>query len=327
MYAQHPMVSVSMITYHAEAYIREAIEGVLRQQVDFPIELVIGDDCSTDDTRRICEAYVQKYPGIIRLLPAEANMGIAANTARTMGSCRGKYIAVCDGDDIWTDPLKLKQQVDFLERNPAYGIVYTDVETISETGEPVADVEQDEIREMYTQGDVFIKLLQANFINNSTAVFRRELIADLVIAPDRSYQIPDHIRWLHIATCAKVHFINYKSTNYRKHSSGLSVAVPVEKIEGNKRMLRQYLYRILPKFHRYNHTPLDRAERSVVFRRILSLALRGPGTTAIRWRILRLAPSYYPGLSNMIKISVSKIIQLFTSPKIMAGFGFKELNA
>lgn len=321
------MVSVSMITYHAEAYIREAIEGVLRQQVDFPIELVIGDDCSTDDTRRICEAYVQKYPGIIRLLPAEANMGIAANTARTMGSCRGKYIAVCDGDDIWTDPLKLKQQVDFLERNPAYGIVYTDVETISETGEPVADVEQDEIREMYTQGDVFIKLLQANFINNSTAVFRRELIADLVIAPDRSYQIPDHIRWLHIATCAKVHFINYKSTNYRKHSSGLSVAVPVEKIEGNKRMLRQYLYRILPKFHRHNHTPLDRAERSVVFRRILSLALRGPGTTAIRWRILRLAPSYYPGLSNMIKISVSKIIQFFTSPKIMAGFGFKELNA
>lgn len=316
------MVSVSMIAYHAEAYIREAIEGVLRQQVDFPIELVIGDDCSADDTRRICESYALKYPGIVRLLPAEANMGITANTARTMGSCQGKYIAVCDGDDIWTDPLKLKKQVDFLEGNPAYGIVYTDVETISDTGEPIADLEQDEIREMYTQGDVFIKLLQANFINNSTAVFRRALITDLVISPDRSYQIPDHIRWLHIATCANVHFINYKSTHYRKHSSGLSVAVPLAKIRGNKRMLRRYLLNIIPKFDHCNKKPLSREDRIVVFRRVMSLALRGPGSFRVRWRMLRLAPKYFPGLSGLVKITISKIIQFFSINKIIAELGF-----
>ena len=129
-----PLVSVSMICYNAEAFIAESIESILNQKVDFPIELVIGDDCSKDNTRQICETYAEKYPEIIRLLLPENNLGIGGNTARTMGSCRGKYIAVCDGDDIWIDPHKLKRQVDFLEQNPHYGVVYTDVETVSETG-------------------------------------------------------------------------------------------------------------------------------------------------------------------------------------------------
>ena len=315
-----------MIAFQAEPFISEAIEGVLRQQADFPIELVIGDDCSGDGTRAICEAYSKRYPDLIRLLPEAPNMGIAANTARTMGSCRGKYIAVCDGDDIWTDPFKLQRQVDFLEHNPGYGVVYTDVETISHSGDCIADPEQDMIREMYLQGDVFVQLLQANFINNSTAVFRRDLIGDLRIQPDRSYLIPDHIRWLHIATCSKIQFLNYKSTAYRKHPSGLSVAVPKEKIRGNRRMLRYSLYNILLKFERCNTRQLSREERQVLFRRICSLMLRPPGSLAMRFRMLCLLPKYYPGATDLCRIGLYKLRQFFTWDRSLIVSGFIDFN-
>lgn len=312
---QLPFLSVSMITYQAEAFIAEAIEGVLNQQADFPIELVIGDDCSKDRTRAICAAYAEKYPDIIRVLPPESNLGIAANTARTMGQCRGKYIAVCDGDDIWIDPCKLQKQVAFLERNPGYGAVYTDVETIAETGAPVHDPEQEQIRAMYTQGDVFFKLLEANFINNSTAVFRRELIADHVVYPDRTYQIPDHIRWLHIATKASIHFMDYKSTAYRKHQSGLSVQVPKEKIKGNRSILRRSLYNIILTFHRHHRGHrLNREEQTLVFRRMCSVAFRPHGNSwQQRWQIIRLLPKYFPGLMGLWKIAQAKLTTFFFS--------------
>ncbi len=300
-----------MICYNAETYIAAAIEGVLRQQVDFPIELVIGDDNSSDGTRKICAAYAEKYPDIIRLLPPRANLGIGGNTARTMGSCLGKYIAVCDGDDIWTDPLKLKRQVEFLEQHPAYGAVYTDVETISETGEPADDPDQDAIREMYAQGEVFTQLLGANFINNSTSLFRRELISDLVIAPDRTYQVPDYIRWLHIAARARIHFIDYKSTQYRKHTGGLSVAVPKDKIRGNKRALRHALYQIFWAYDQNNSGGLSGLERILLFRRIMALVFVGPGDLGQRLRMLRLAPKYFPGIRGLLHIARSKAGQWF----------------
>lgn len=306
-----PLVSVSMICYNAETYIAAAIEGVLRQQVDFPIELVIGDDNSSDGTRKICAEYAEKYPDIIRLLPPRANLGIGGNTARTMGSCLGKYIAVCDGDDIWADPMKLKRQVEFLEQHPAYGAVYTDVETISETGEPADDPDQDSIREMYAQGEVFTQLLGANFINNSTALFRRELISDLIIAPDRTYQVPDYIRWLHIAARANIHFIDYKSTLYRKHTSGLSVAVPKEKIQGNKRAVRRALYNIFSLYDQNNPGRKAGLERILLFRRIMSLVFIGPGSLSQRLRMLRLAPKYFPGIRGLLHIARSKAGQWF----------------
>ncbi|MEQ1744928.1 MAG: glycosyltransferase [Saprospiraceae bacterium] len=301
-----------MIAYNSRDYIGEAIEGVLCQQVNFPIELVIGDDSSTDGTRQICEEYAAKHPNIIRLLPPHPNLGIAANTSHTMGSCRGKYIAVCDGDDVWTDPLKLNRQIAFLEKNPDYGAVYTDVETISENGALVEDAEQACIREMYAAGDVFFKLLEANFINNSTALFRRELIQDHIVYPDRSYQIPDYIRWLHIAARYKVHFLAYKSTNYRKHATGLSVNPSNAVWRGNRKALYRSLNHIFLHFDAANRKHLTPAERTLVFRRMCSLILRGPSTLAQRWQVLRLLPKYYPGPSHLLTIALEKANRYFS---------------
>ncbi len=122
-----PLVSVCMITYKHEAFIAEAIESVLMQQTDFPFELIIGEDFGLDRTRSICEAYQAKYPDVIRLLPSEKNIGLQQNFIEVLFATKGKYIALLDGDDYWTDPNKLQKQVGFLEKNEAYGMVFHNV--------------------------------------------------------------------------------------------------------------------------------------------------------------------------------------------------------
>ena len=120
-----PLVSVMMITYNHAPYIAQAIEGVLRQKVDFPIELVIGEDCSTDGTREIVLEYEKKSPQFIRVIMSDKNVGMKKNALRTGRSCRGKYIAFCEGDDYWHHLDKLQKQVDYLENHPECGLVYS----------------------------------------------------------------------------------------------------------------------------------------------------------------------------------------------------------
>lgn len=123
---QEPLVSVHMITYNHEAFIRRAIEGVLSQQCDFTFELVIGEDCSTDGTRDIVTEYQKKYPDIIRLVTSETNVGMKKNGVRTFMACRGKYVAYCEGDDYWQRKDKLQIQAEYLEAHAECGLVFSD---------------------------------------------------------------------------------------------------------------------------------------------------------------------------------------------------------
>ncbi|PVX46615.1 glycosyltransferase involved in cell wall biosynthesis [Flavobacterium sp. 103] len=115
-----PLLSVCLITYNHEQFIRQAIEGVLMQKVDFDWELIIAEDCSTDSTRAIILEYKEKYPDFVKLILQEKNVGAAKNWLDLMAVPRSKYVAYFEGDDYWTDPLKLQKQVDFLEANPEY---------------------------------------------------------------------------------------------------------------------------------------------------------------------------------------------------------------
>jgi glycosyltransferase involved in cell wall biosynthesis len=114
------MLSVCCVTYNHEKYIAQAMEGFVMQKTDFNFEIIVGEDCSTDATRKILEDYVAKYPDKIRLITSSHNVGAIHNGIRVFKAVRGKYIAICDGDDYWTDPLKLQKQVDFLESNSGY---------------------------------------------------------------------------------------------------------------------------------------------------------------------------------------------------------------
>jgi len=126
-----PTVSVAMIAYNREQFIAQAIESVLMQETEFEVELVIGDDCSTDGTRRIVQAYAAKYPNVVRALLHEKNLGISRNYGAVWQACRGKYIAWVDADDYWRTPQKLQKQVALMETNPHYSMCGTGTQFVT----------------------------------------------------------------------------------------------------------------------------------------------------------------------------------------------------
>lgn len=120
------LASVAIITYNHEKYIARAIESVLMQKTNFIYEIIIGEDCSPDKTREIIEGYEAKYQGRIRAIYQESNVGPQRNLFEfTFPQTKGKYLAYLEGDDYWIDPYKLQRQVDFLEANPEYGLIYS----------------------------------------------------------------------------------------------------------------------------------------------------------------------------------------------------------
>ena len=122
-----PTVSVVMITYNHEAYIQQAIEGVLMQECDFKVELIIADDNSPDNTEVVVKKILSEHSKAswIKYTKHNANKGMNSNFIWATKQCKGKYIAICEGDDYWTDSNKLQKQVDFLEKNKDYGLVST----------------------------------------------------------------------------------------------------------------------------------------------------------------------------------------------------------
>ena len=130
----NPVVSVIMITYGHEKYIAQAMDGVLMQQTRFPVELIIANDCSPDRTDFIVQKYISENikRDLIRYFNHEKNLGMMPNFIFAVRKSKGKYIAMCEGDDYWTDPLKLQKQVDFLEKNTRYSMVCHDALVIDE---------------------------------------------------------------------------------------------------------------------------------------------------------------------------------------------------
>ena len=117
-------VSVIMLAYNIENYIEIAIKGVLSQKTDYPVELIIGEDRSTDRTYEICKRYQEKYPELITVIRHEKNLGYQRNYMETYKHCRGEYVAVCDGDDYWFDRRKLQRATDFLDTHSQFAICF-----------------------------------------------------------------------------------------------------------------------------------------------------------------------------------------------------------
>ena len=128
------LASACLITYNQKKYIRQAVDGILMQQTSFDWELVIADDCSTDGTREILLEYKKNNPDRIRLILQDKNVGASRNWFDMITSPQSKYIALCEGDDYWTDPNKLQKQVDFLERNPDFVACFHPVMVVDSEG-------------------------------------------------------------------------------------------------------------------------------------------------------------------------------------------------
>lgn len=168
-----PLVSIRTSTYQHYPYIKRCIDGVLMQKTNFSIEFIIGEDFSTDGTRELVFDYAKKYPNIIRVITANYNVGIRANGRRCIYAARGKYMAICEGDDYWTDPLKLQKQVDFLENNPEYSLVWSDVDKLNQsTGLIVTQ----SLSKLPIQNTLVDFLVKGWFIAPCTWVFRMKIL-------------------------------------------------------------------------------------------------------------------------------------------------------
>jgi glycosyltransferase involved in cell wall biosynthesis len=169
-----PKVSVCFITYNHEPYVRSALESVLAQRTAFPYEIVVGDDCSTDATVDIIEKYRSQRPETIRILPTDRNVGVTANFARTITACRGQYVAILEGDDLWTDPEKLAIQVDYLDRHPESVMCFHPVTTIDEGGENVSmSYRPPRFRRVFRLQDL---LVLGNFVPTCSVLFRNKVL-------------------------------------------------------------------------------------------------------------------------------------------------------
>ena len=211
-----PKVSVSMITYNHEAYIAQAIESVLMQQCDFPFELVIGEDCSTDRTREIVRDYQEKYPDKIRLLLPETNLGMNRNFVQTMQACHGTYIALLEGDDYWTSPEKLQKQVDYMDGHPESVACFHDAQIVNNIDNSSHLYSVVIIKSIYTLRD----LLKSNPIPTCAIMFRNGLIKSF---PDWYYDLKMGDWPLHVmhAQYGNLAYINEVMAVYRMHSGGV----------------------------------------------------------------------------------------------------------
>jgi glycosyltransferase involved in cell wall biosynthesis len=203
-----------MTTYNHESYISEAIEGVLNQKTNFSYDLIIGEDFSTDKTREICLKYKNKYPELIKLILNNQNIGLIGNYNTTLQKCKGKYVAYCDGDDYWTDPFKLQKQVDFIELNVSFDLVFTDKNVLSGTKIYIS-----EGKELVTDIS-FETLVLSNMICPSTVLIKTEIAKKYSLSVTetaiiRNWLTFDYPLWLLISMDHEIGFIPDATCVYR----------------------------------------------------------------------------------------------------------------
>jgi len=240
-------ISVIVTTFNHERYISQCLESIVCQRGDFCMEIVIGDDCSTDNTRAIAREFQDRYPDLISLLPQEPNLGITKNLKRCLDACSGDYIAICEGDDYWTDVYKLEKQKNFLDSHPDYTMCFSAIMLYHEHGNRY---EPHHGQLLFNKDTLKPEdLIEQNHIGNySCCMYRTAIVRQL---PPAIYDIFT-VDWMFNIACSrlgKVGFIRDWMSVYRIHSRGAwSGRNEIDKL----RELRQ-LINVYNKFYNYEY--------------------------------------------------------------------------
>lgn len=235
--AKIPLVSVFMMAYNHEKYISEAIDGVLMQKTNFDFDIVIGEDCSKDNTRQIILDYQKKYPGKFKLLLHENNIGAIANQLDVFSSCTGKYIAMCEGDDYWTDPYKLQKQVDFLEVNEDFAFCFHKVKVNRD--DKIEDDFMQEVNEITTIYD----LAKGLYVRTLSVIFRSSILKSF--SENQKNNISgDYSLFLLLSEHGKIKYFNETMGVYRIHDGGVwsKVNETTRKSDSIDKLFKLYKY-------------------------------------------------------------------------------------
>ncbi len=209
-----PKVSIVSISYNQEKYIAKTLESFVMQQSDFGFEVVIADDCSTDKTAEIIKEYATKYPAIFKPILRKKNVGILNNLFDAMRQAKGQYIALCEGDDYWTDDKKLQLQANFLDKNPEYALCFHPVKVIFEKN----DQEEYIFPEIKPETKFTVEeLLKKNYIQTNSVMYRKQ---DYSYTPTGILPIDWYLHLLH-ARFGKIGLISEVMSVYRRHPGGV----------------------------------------------------------------------------------------------------------
>jgi glycosyltransferase involved in cell wall biosynthesis len=215
-------VSVCCVAYNQEKLIVPAIESFLMQQTTFNFEILIGDDCSTDSTREVIAGYCSKYPDKIKLVSGKTNVGLVRNLSRVMKHAKGEYIALCDGDDYWTDPLKLQKQVDFLSQNLQY-VVCCHYSKVVDAEDRLLNVEKRPVSFEYTYDDILIG--RKKECRTSTIMVRNNEQTIQLTEQEWYKRVQSHSRFFLLfntfVTQLKVYVLPEVMAAYRIHDDGI----------------------------------------------------------------------------------------------------------
>lgn len=232
----NPLVSVFMMAYNHEPYIKTAIETVLCQKTDFDFDLVIGEDCSSDNTREIIKNIANQYPGKFRILIHDKNIGPQANQLAVFEACTGKYIAMCEGDDYWDDTCKLMKQVSFLENHPDYSLSTHNAKVLWESNKRKEKLfNGTNVKETSDIKD----LIQSRwFIPTASMVFKRSFL-----------ELPEWLKYIQqgdlaiallLALKGRIHYLDEPMSIYRKNPTSVGAKTSDAISESRKLDLLSY---------------------------------------------------------------------------------------
>ncbi len=224
-----PLVCTNTLTYNHEPYIKECLEGILMQKTTFPVQILIHEDASTDKTADVLKEYQSKYPNLIKVffqhdniynLPCEEQL---KRRAEFTSWEIGKYVALCEGDDYWIDPLKLQKQVNFMEDNPEYGVCHTGyLYVFGKRFGKNRSVERD---------DCLKDLLEAtSYIGTLTALYRKDIYDTLPhYFIEKNYPFGDLPLWIEFASVSKIKYLPEITAKYRVLLNSASHDEDIEK--------------------------------------------------------------------------------------------------
>lgn len=248
-----PLVSVCVQTYQHAPYIRECLEGILMQETNFPFEILIGEDASTDGTREICIDYANKYVDKIRLFlhHRENNirvMGLPTsryNILTNMFSAKGKYIAICEGDDYWTDSRKLQKQIDNLKNNSNAAANFTNALVKNELTNSLYDYHNIKMAAIIDNNEIIQD--GGSIYPTCSLVYRNNIINYGKFIRLTEYLTPDMALIYLLAYAGKISYINQKTCVYRRWTGGV-----YSSIINDKEKLCSHKKNIIPGLVEYN---------------------------------------------------------------------------
>lgn len=269
---EKPMVSVCVQTYQHVGFIKQCLDGILMQHTTFPFEILLGEDESTDGTREICIEYAQKYPDKIRLFLHSRENNIKVNNRATgrfnifynFFKANGQYIALCEGDDYWTDKFKLQKQVDFLEANDEFVLSFHDCKVVDDSA---SLLKSGLLKTEYKKNLSRYELTTGTWLPTLSVMFRKEKVNKLPSSFCKVLNL-DTILWAYLGQFGNAHYDESTIAVYTQHSGGI----------WSEKSLEYKLRNNLKTLYFISQFDANKEVKRVLYRRVLSLI----------WRLIKL---------------------------------------